>query len=117
MASFNKLFTGRFHLFPNAFFEIFLNDEKSMFLMMYLIRKCNERNYFEALFDDKSFDVSLYDIKTNLYKDTVKLDEIIKTLEYLQCNNLIKIISVFDNYSVQILINFENTICCKVYAC
>lgn len=107
MASFNKLFTGRFHLFPNAFFEIFLNDEKSMFLMMYLIRKCNERNYYETLFDDKSFDVSLYDIKINLYKDTVKLDEIIRTLEYLQCNNLIKIISVFDNYSAQILINFD----------
>lgn len=107
MASFNKLFTGRFHLFPNAFFEIFLNDSESMFLMMYLIRKCNERNYYETLFKDKSFDVSLYDIKTNLYKDTVKFKDIMKTLECLQSNNLIKIISVFDNYAVQILINFD----------
>ena len=107
MASFNKLFTGRFHLFPNAFFEIFLNDAESMFLMMYLIKKCNERNYYGTLNEDKSFDVSLYDIQSNLYKDLLKFKDIIQILEQLQFYDLVKIISLFDDYSVQILINFD----------
>ena len=67
MASFDKLFTGRFHLFPNAFFEIFLNDAESMFLMMYLIRKCNERNYYESLFEcNKKKKIEIDDLDTKI---------------------------------------------------
>lgn len=108
MATFKGLFNGKQVLVPMALIKALKDDSEKLILMMYLIRKCYERNYYCKMNDDKTFEISLYDIQLRLYSGNKTFREIIKLAKSLEDYNFLKIDALYDDFSMRILINFDH---------
>lgn len=107
MATFKGLFKGKQVLVPMVLMKTLKDDSEKLILMMYLIRKCYERNYYDTMNDDKTFDVSLYDIQLRLYSGNKTFREIVKLAKSLEDYNFLKIDALYNDFSMKILINFD----------
>ena len=107
MATFKGLFKGKQVLVPMVLIKTLKDDSEKLTLMMYLIRKCHERNYYDTMNDDKTFDISLYDIQLRLYSGNKTFREIVKLAKSLEDYNIIKIDALYDDFSMRIISNFD----------